>query len=264
MFRIVVAEGSVGPEGHASGSDGEVSGSDGQAFDSDGQASGSYEEVSGSDGQAFDSDGEVPGSDRQAFGSYEEVPGSDGQAFGSDGWYGEGSRSCGEPASTYGAGAGTYGGAAGTYGEAAGSDRHAAASGSDGHTATPGSDRHVAASDSDGHEVTAGSIGYWEQSWRGDTVWETGWAVLPEFQGRGLAVAAARLVCERARAERRHRFVHAFPSVVNASSNAVCRKAGFELLGDLDLEYPKGHWSPHNDWRFDLGLPNLPWPLSVS
>src|SRR3954471_21451892 len=32
-----------------------------------------------------------------------------------------------------------------------------------------------------------GSVGYWEKEWRGGTVYETGWAVLPEHQGRGLA-----------------------------------------------------------------------------
>lgn len=225
MFRIVVDGGSVGPAGQASNSYGEGSRREGQASGSDGEVSGSGDRVSGSYGEVSDSYGERAG-------RYEECSGS-----------------CGEPAGTYGAGAGTHGGAAGTYGEAAGSDRRAAAHGSDG---------RVAASDSDAREVTTGSIGYWEQPWHDGTVWETGWAVLPEFQRRGLAVAAALLVCERARAERRHRFVHAFPSVVNASSNAVCRKAGFELLGDVDLEYPKGHWSPHNDWRFDLGLPDLP------
>src|SRR5882757_347071 len=36
----------------------------------------------------------------------------------------------------------------------------------------------------------AGSIGFWEQTWRGEKVYETGWGVLPEFQGRGIAVAA--------------------------------------------------------------------------
>ncbi|NBE56364.1 GNAT family N-acetyltransferase [Streptomyces boluensis] len=115
-----------------------------------------------------------------------------------------------------------------------------------------GSAGAVSSVGSAGRDETAGSIGYWEQSWRGGTVWETGWAVLPEFQGRGIAVAAARLVCERAHAEHRHRYVHAFPSVANASSNSLCGRAGFELLGDADMEYPKGHWSRHNDWQFDL------------
>ena len=31
--------------------------------------------------------------------------------------------------------------------------------------------------------VATGSIGYWEREWRGLHVWETGWSVLPEFQG---------------------------------------------------------------------------------
>jgi RimJ/RimL family protein N-acetyltransferase len=98
----------------------------------------------------------------------------------------------------------------------------------------------------------AGSVGYWEKSWRDGTVYETGWSVLPEFQGRGIAAAATLLVIEEARAQRRHRYLHAFPSVENAPSNAICRKLGFELLEACDFEFPKGHWMRCNDWRLDL------------
>lgn len=97
-----------------------------------------------------------------------------------------------------------------------------------------------------------GSVGYWERDWRGGTVYETGWSVLPEFQGRGIAGAGTRLVIEAARAERRHRWLHAFPSVDNAPSNAICRKLGFELLGASEFEYPKGHFMRCNDWRLEL------------
>jgi RimJ/RimL family protein N-acetyltransferase len=76
--------------------------------------------------------------------------------------------------------------------------------------------------------------------------------VLPEFQGRGIAVAGTRQVIEAVRAERRHRYLHAFPSVENAPSNAICRKLGFELLEACDFEFPKGHWMRCNDWRLDL------------
>lgn len=31
----------------------------------------------------------------------------------------------------------------------------------------------------------AGSVGYWETDWEGEKAWETGWFVLPEFQGLG-------------------------------------------------------------------------------
>ncbi|MFJ9242815.1 GNAT family N-acetyltransferase [Streptomyces sp. NPDC101776] len=99
---------------------------------------------------------------------------------------------------------------------------------------------------------TVGSIGYWEREWRGEPVWETGWGVLPEFQGRGLAARAARAVVEAARAAGRHRYLHAFPSVDHHASNSVCRKAGFTLLGEAEFEYRKGHWITSNDWRFDL------------
>lgn len=40
----------------------------------------------------------------------------------------------------------------------------------------------------------------------------------------------------------------AYPRVDNESSNAVCRKAGFILLGARDFEYPPGHTMRCNDW----------------
>lgn len=108
-------------------------------------------------------------------------------------------------------------------------------------------------------KLPAGSIGYWEREWQGQPVWETGWSVLPQFQGRGIATQAIRLVLERARAERKQRFIHAFPSTENPPSNAICRKAGFQLRGEVDFEYPPGHAIRCNDWRLDLfGQPGTP------
>ena len=97
-----------------------------------------------------------------------------------------------------------------------------------------------------------GSIGYWERTWQGETVYETGWGILPEFGGRGLATAAGHAVIARARAEKRHRSMHAYPSVGNPASNAICRKLGFTLLGEYDFEYPPGNSMRCNDWRLDL------------
>jgi RimJ/RimL family protein N-acetyltransferase len=101
-------------------------------------------------------------------------------------------------------------------------------------------------------KIPAGSIGYWEKDWRGQQIWETGWSVLPEFQGQGVATGATAIVMERARAEKKHRFMHAFPSVDNGPSNAICRKAGFILQEEVDFEYPPGHLMRCNDWRLDL------------
>jgi RimJ/RimL family protein N-acetyltransferase len=66
-----------------------------------------------------------------------------------------------------------------------------------------------------------GSVGYWERSWRGAQVNEIGWSVLPAFQGRGIAGAATAQAIAMARSEKKHRFLHAFPSVDNAPSNAI-------------------------------------------
>lgn len=98
-----------------------------------------------------------------------------------------------------------------------------------------------------------GTTGFWERTWQGETAYETGWAVLSGFHGRGIATAATAAVVERARAEGRHRSLHAYPSVANGASNAVCRKAGFVLLGVCEMEYPPGHPLLTNNWRLDLG-----------
>jgi RimJ/RimL family protein N-acetyltransferase len=102
----------------------------------------------------------------------------------------------------------------------------------------------------------AGTIGYWQRFWRDELVYEVGWGVLPGFQGRGIATAAALAVVRLAHAQDPHRPLHAFPAVDHPASNAVCRKAGFVLLGETDFEYPPGRLMRSNDWRLlnDGGL----------
>jgi RimJ/RimL family protein N-acetyltransferase len=101
-------------------------------------------------------------------------------------------------------------------------------------------------------QEAVGSVGYWPREWQGQSVYETGYGILPESQGRGFAVAALRLCAERAAQEGVLPWLHAFPSVDHAASNAVCRKAGFELTGECRFEYPPGHFMRSNDWRLSL------------
>ncbi len=107
----------------------------------------------------------------------------------------------------------------------------------------------------DGEAAPVGSIGYWEREWRGATVYEGGWNVLRPYQGRGLAVAAVNALVERAAARRTHEYLHGYPKVDNPASNAVCRRAGWELLGECDFEYPAGTPIRCNDWRIALTAP---------
>jgi len=71
-------------------------------------------------------------------------------------------------------------------------------------------------------------------------------------QGRGIATVATAQAIEVARSPDRHRYLHAFPSVENRASNAICRKVGFLLMGGCQFEYPPGNFMRCNDWRFDL------------
>jgi RimJ/RimL family protein N-acetyltransferase len=59
----------------------------------------------------------------------------------------------------------------------------------------------------------------------------------PPFHGRGLASAALGLLLDGAREEPRFEQLHAWPAVANAASNALCRRFGFELLGEEDGGY---------------------------
>ncbi len=97
-----------------------------------------------------------------------------------------------------------------------------------------------------------GIVGYWEKTWRGELVWEAGWSVLPEYQGRGVAAAATRVLIANARREKKYLRLYAFPSVDNPPSNAICRRLGFDLIGECDFEYPAGHVMRCNEWRLDL------------
>ena len=97
-----------------------------------------------------------------------------------------------------------------------------------------------------------GMIGYWEKPWQGETVWETGWSVFPEYQGQGIAKAATSALIEKVSLQHRYQLLHAFPSVDNPPSNGICRSLGFTLMGQYDFEYPPGHMMRCNDWRLDL------------
>lgn len=97
-----------------------------------------------------------------------------------------------------------------------------------------------------------GSVGYWKKNWRDRLVYEMGWLVLPAYQERGIATQAAAAVIEHARRNPGYQFMHAFPSVDNASSNAICRKLGFTLVEECQFEYPAGHSMTVNDWHLEL------------
>jgi len=104
--------------------------------------------------------------------------------------------------------------------------------------------------------IAAGNIGYWETEWDGQEGWETGWFVLPELQGRGIATTATRMLIDRL-AKLNRRFLFAYPSVNNGPSNSICRRLGFTLTDETESEYPPKSGKPLriNIWRLDLKAP---------
>ncbi|MGH8835254.1 MAG: GNAT family N-acetyltransferase [Actinomycetes bacterium] len=96
-----------------------------------------------------------------------------------------------------------------------------------------------------------GTVGIWRLELDGETVHEVGWMLLPAFQGRGIASQALAMVLDLAKADTRVDAVHALPNIENPASNAICRKLGFELLGERDGGYG-GHRFRTNHWRLDM------------
>jgi RimJ/RimL family protein N-acetyltransferase len=74
-----------------------------------------------------------------------------------------------------------------------------------------------------------GGIGWWPTRWHDADVSETGWFVVPEGQGHGVASAAVQLVLADVREHGEGGLLMAFPAVDNAPSNRLCEKAGFRL-----------------------------------
>ena len=93
-----------------------------------------------------------------------------------------------------------------------------------------------------------GSIGYWED----ENAYEIGWAIIPAFQGRGLAAAAVSLALDDAAARGGFSTMTACPGVDNLASNALARRLGFELAGEETIEYPPGRFMQANRWNYDL------------
>lgn len=82
---------------------------------------------------------------------------------------------------------------------------------------------------------------------------ESGWSVEEEYRGRGIAPAAVAAMLDYARTAGETLPVHAYPRVDNEASNAVCRKAGFTLVGELEFEIRPGLVLRTNDWVIELG-----------
>ncbi len=107
------------------------------------------------------------------------------------------------------------------------------------------------------HQSTSeavGAVGYWESTHHGKQIYEIGWSVIPAFQGRDIANVATAQAIVMAKSDGKHRFLHAFPSVDNSPSNALCRKLGFTLVEECEFEYPAGSFMQCNDWRLDLSV----------
>jgi len=96
-----------------------------------------------------------------------------------------------------------------------------------------------------------GTIGVWPSECEGEKIFEMGWMILPQFQKRGFATEAGRLILARATESGKFPEIVAFPASSNGASNAICRKLGFKLIKEVEIGY-NGPPQPSNYWKITL------------
>jgi len=114
----------------------------------------------------------------------------------------------------------------------------------------------IVESDNGADAVALGGVGWWLTQWRDQPVFEAGWGVVPEAQGRGIAKAAVSLLIDDAlslveRAQSERHLLTAFPSVDNVASNSLCSGAGFRNHGVESFPF-RGTTLTVNAWVLDL------------
>lgn len=107
--------------------------------------------------------------------------------------------------------------------------------------------------DIDAPGAVAGMVVLWshEEDGEDEPISETGWMVLPEFQGRGLAKRAVRELLRLARDDGRWGLVHAFPGATNGPSNGICRSLGFRLVETREVTLFADRTMRANHWIID-------------
>jgi RimJ/RimL family protein N-acetyltransferase len=89
----------------------------------------------------------------------------------------------------------------------------------------------------EGATEPVGLVAVWRTPWEGEQIFEFGVMFRPEHQRRGLGVAAGRMLVAEVRAAGTVRRLHAFSAVGNDGAARGCRRLGFGLAGDCDLDY---------------------------
>jgi len=102
----------------------------------------------------------------------------------------------------------------------------------------------------DGPE-TIGVAAVFRTPWAGGDIYEAGIMLLPGRAGRGVGREVLNLLGERARDELGLAELHGFTAIGNAAGNAVCRRLGWAVREEVDLDY-EGRPLRCNHWVLDL------------
>lgn len=83
-----------------------------------------------------------------------------------------------------------------------------------------------------------GTVCMWHSEHKGEFIDEIGWGIQPRFQGHGFGTKGVRLLLELAREQGdRWKNIRVFTDLRNEPSLHLCRRLGFEFLGECEVDY---------------------------
>lgn len=103
------------------------------------------------------------------------------------------------------------------------------------------------------HQEAVGTICIFGGFYKDEEITEIGWGVAPKFQRNGYGTKAVAQILSKVKETGRWTTIHAFTSTTNEPSNAICRKVGFNLIEECDIDYDD-RVIHSNHWIFDGGL----------
>lgn len=97
----------------------------------------------------------------------------------------------------------------------------------------------------------AGIAAVFRTPWAGGVIHEAGIMLLPARVAQGVGLEVLRLLGERARDELGLAELHGFTAVGNVGGNTICRRLGWSVREEVDLDY-EGRPLRCNHWVLDL------------
>lgn len=101
-----------------------------------------------------------------------------------------------------------------------------------------------------------GTICVWENKYKDENISEFGWGIAKAYKGIGYGTKAVVAMIDHCRstADPRWKFIHAFTKITNVPSNSICKRLGFKLIEEVEIDYDGSKLLSYH-WLIDISVP---------